>query len=143
VSLWILDTDHVSLVLRSNSRVIAHLGLVSTQTSTTIITVQEILNGWVGELNQPNARREAILDRYHHLFLAMELLKSLPILEFDRPAFDRYEALLVQNPNLRKRRLQKDVRIAAIALSRNATVVTRNRRDCEQVPGMKIEDWTV
>jgi tRNA(fMet)-specific endonuclease VapC len=143
VSLWILDTDHVSLVLRSNSRVIAHLGLVSTQTSTTIITVQEILNGWVGELNQPNARREAILDRYHHLFLAMELLKSLPILEFDRPAFDRYEALLVQNPNLRKRRLQKDVRIAAIALSRNATVVTRNRRDFEQVPGMKIEDWTV
>jgi tRNA(fMet)-specific endonuclease VapC len=62
------------------------------------------------------------------------LLKSLPILELDASAFDRYEALLVQNPHLRKKRLQKDLRIAAIALSLNAVVVTRNRRDFEQVP---------
>jgi tRNA(fMet)-specific endonuclease VapC len=143
VSLWIFDTDHVSLVLRGNPKVIAHLGRVSTRTSTTIITVQEIFNGWIGELNQPNVKRATILDQYHHLFLVIELLKSLPILEFDAPAFDRYEALLVQNPNLRKKRLQKDLRIAAIALSRNATIVTRNRRDFEQVPGLKIEDWTI
>jgi tRNA(fMet)-specific endonuclease VapC len=143
VSLWILDTDHVSLVLRGNPKVIAHLGRVSIQTSTTIITVQEIFNGWMGELNQPNGKRATILDQYHHLFLVIELLKSLPILEFDALAFERYEALLVQNPNLRKKRLQKDLRIAAIVLSRNATIVTRNHRDFEQVPGLKIEDWTI
>ncbi|MCU0540601.1 MAG: type II toxin-antitoxin system VapC family toxin [Oscillatoriaceae cyanobacterium Prado104] len=141
--MWIFDTDHVSLVLRGNPKVIAQLGKAPALTSTTIITVQEIFNGWIGELNQPSTQRETILKQYHHLFLAIELLKKLPILEFDVPAFDRYEELLVQNPNLRKKRLQKDVRIAAIALSRNATVVTRNRRDFEQVPGLKIEDWTI
>lgn len=141
--MWILDTDHVSLVLRGNPVVISHLEKASTQTSTTIITVQEIFNGWVGELNQPNPKRETILDQYHRLFLVTEFLKKLPILEFDALAYGQYEDLLTQNPNLRKKRLQKDIRIAAIALSHKATVVTRNRRDFEQVPGLKIADWTI
>jgi tRNA(fMet)-specific endonuclease VapC len=147
--LWIFDTDHVSLVLRGHPKVTQNLKQFSAQVSTTIITAQEIFNGWVGELNQSGAGSETILNQYHRLFLAMELLRSLPILEFDAPAFEQYENLLVQHPSLRKKRLQKDLRISAIAphqesaLSLDATVVTRNRRDFELVPGLKIEDWSV
>jgi tRNA(fMet)-specific endonuclease VapC len=144
VSLWIFDTDHISLLLRGNPQITKHLNQIPAQmSSTTIITVQEIFNGWAGELNQPHAPRETILAQYHQLFLAVELLKSLQLLEFNALAFEQYENLLVQNPTLRKKRLQKDMRIAAIALSLNATVVTRNRRDFGQVPGLKIEDWTI
>jgi predicted nucleic acid-binding protein len=36
-----------------------------------------------------------------------------------------------------------DMRIAAIALSVDGIVVTRNQKDFEKVPNLKIEDWTL
>lgn len=36
-----------------------------------------------------------------------------------------------------------DLRIAAIALANNLTVLTQNTRDFGKVPGLITEDWTV
>jgi tRNA(fMet)-specific endonuclease VapC len=150
VAMWILDTDHVSAVIWNNQKVIDRLDQVRSNATTTIITVQEVFNGWAGELNQPKrdqdrgrTEREITLAKYLKFHQSVQFFRTLPILEFDDRAYDLCVQLLSQNSALRKKDLQQDVRIAAIALTHNAIVVTRNRKDFGLVPGLQIEDWSV
>ena len=50
-----------------------------------------------------------------------------------------YDGLLAQNLRVGT----MDLRLAAIALSQNLTVLTRNLRDFGRVPGLKVEDRTL
>jgi tRNA(fMet)-specific endonuclease VapC len=140
--MWLLDTDHVSLLLRQDPQVQVIFAQNVANTAVSIITLQEVFNGWIGSLNQSSDDRAGTIYKYHQLWLASEFFKTLPVLEFDEIAYDRYTRLAAQNPALRKKRFRNDVRIAAIALVNGATVVTRNRRDFELVRGLLIEDWS-
>ena len=143
MSLLLLDTDHISLYLRNDQKIVEKFNQNSSQIVVSIISFQEVMNGWVGSLNQSVQSRDGTIYRYHQLWLASDFFKSLPIVEFDSIAYDRCFNLLSNNPQLQKKRLLQDVRIASIALSLDATVVTRNRRDFALVPGLKIEDWSI
>jgi tRNA(fMet)-specific endonuclease VapC len=140
--MFILDTDHISLWLRGNSLVRAKAIRSAQEVTITIISVQEIFNGWVGRLNNLPTQDNLIVE-YENLWQAVDFIRSFPTLKFDAEADMRYVQLLQANPLLRKKRLRQDIRIAAIALSCDAIVITRNRRDFEQVPGLRVEDWTV
>jgi tRNA(fMet)-specific endonuclease VapC len=51
-----------------------------------------------------------------------------------------------QFERLRKMRIHigtMDLKIAAIALASDATVLTRNISDFGRVPGLRAEDWTI
>lgn len=136
---YVLDTDHVSLILRNYPG----LSTIAEQydCAVTIVTVQELFNGWAGRIN--HAALDDLPELYHKLWSTMTYLQTVEILDFTAAADDCLKALLRDNPPLRKNRFQKDMRIAAIALSLGATIVTRNRRDFELVPGLVIVDWTV
>jgi tRNA(fMet)-specific endonuclease VapC len=137
----ILDTDHVSLILRGDAR-FQKLVEQHPEACTTVITIQEIFNGWITRINQAQPD-EDFVELYARLTRSIEYLKQTEILDFDREADRCFRSLLQQNAALRKARLQRDMRIAAIALSQNATLATRNQRDFGLVPNLQIVDWSL
>ncbi len=141
MSLWILDTDHVSLLLESHPQVSSKVAEFGADVAITVVTVQEFFNGWIVRIN--DAKETSDLVRlYGKLNRTIALCKRVPVADFDQAAGNCYQQLLIEVPSLSKKRLQKDMRIAAIALSCRATIVTRNDRDFSQVPGLRLEDWT-
>jgi tRNA(fMet)-specific endonuclease VapC len=141
MSLWILDTDHISLLLNEHPLISRKVMAIGADVTITIVTVQEIFNGWIVRINAANELEE-IIRLYGNLNRTVTLFKQLSVLNFDVAAGNCYRHMLQSTPALAKKRLQKDMRIAAIALSIGATVVTRNHRDFAQVPGLLLEDWT-
>ena len=136
----ILDTDHVSLILHNSPQVIANVA--KHEISVTIVTVVELYNGWVGKINNPSQVHN--LPRlYSQLGTTVKYLQNIEVLDFTPEADTCLKKLLKDHPPLKNKSLQKDMQIAAIALSVDGRVITRNKRDFGQVPGLSIEDWTL
>lgn len=140
MTLRILDTDHTSLFLAGNRSIITQFVENSEDIAITIITVQELFNGWNGKLNDPRQGNN-LSNLYTKLWTTTEFFKVITILNFDRDAENCYKSLRKNHLNLAKKRLEKDLRIASIALMQKAIVVTRNYKDFSQVPNLQIENW--
>lgn len=139
MSLFVLDTDILSLYQRGHAVVVARVDAhPRPEVVTTIITVLEQIIGWQALLARATNRQQqaAAYDFFVGIATA---LNRFPLLNFPEPAILRFEQLLSLRLNVGK----MDLRIAAIALEFAATVVTRNRRDFGRVPNLQIEDWSV
>lgn len=138
MSLFVLDTDTISLYQHDHPAVqTAVQSHPLSELAITVLTVEEQLSGWYNELRK--AKKPAALAAvYHRMALTVRFLGHLPILSFTEAAIDRYEGL----KRLKLKVKKTDLRIAAVVLENNAVLVTRNRRDFAQVPGLKIEDWS-
>lgn len=139
MTLYLLDTDHISLAQRGHSHVIARIvSTPSEQLIVSIVTAQEQLRGRLAQVQQASSIPSLILP-YRLLHETILFYLTIPIADFNEQA-----TRIAEDLHRRKMRLGTlDLRIAAIALSIEATLVTRNRRDFEQIPGLAIEDWSV
>jgi tRNA(fMet)-specific endonuclease VapC len=141
MTIYILDTDHISLLLGNYPQVRDRVLKSKSECSITVISVQEIFNGWVGQLNR--VENEAYkIEIYQRLHLTTQFIQQMPVLNYEQTASIQYQQIIKANPILAKRRLEKDMRIAAIALANGGTIVTRNKRDFELVPELVVEDWS-
>jgi tRNA(fMet)-specific endonuclease VapC len=139
---YVIDTDHISLVLRRHPQVSQRFRQEIQMLGITIISVQETFNGWAGKINLVKDEPERI-TAYSHLHRSASFFQTLQLLNYDQAASDTYQRLIANTPALAKKRLDKDIRIAAIALANQAIVVTRNYRDFNLIPGLQIEDWSL
>ncbi len=138
MSVFILDTDHLTLLRQAHSAVVTRAVLVPRdQLATTVITFEEQVSGWYTAVRK--ARDATKLTRaYEGLLEVARTAQVIRILPFSRAAIDLYLDLKKQHPRLGK----MDLAIAAIALHNNATLVTSNRQDFEQIAGLILEDWS-
>ncbi len=139
----ILDTDEFSLLELPDSleykRLRARIAQLDPPqpVATTVITYEEQSRGRLATVNSARTDRE-LAEAYAHLRQHILNYRKTPIADFDMAAAAIATAL-------RKSKLRvgtMDVRIAAIALANDALLLSRNPRDFERVPNLRVEDWT-
>ncbi len=135
---FILDTDILTLFQEGNATVRQNVALHQPQDlAITVLSVEEQLSGWYTYIRQAK-QIDRLAWAYQRLANNIRSLSAFQILSFDEPSIRRYDTLRTLKLNVRK----MDLRIAAIVLEQNATLVTRNAQDFKQVPGLTFVDWS-
>ena len=138
----ILDTDCLSLIdrekilessiLRRNLEKFA-----PDEIFTTIITFEENMRGWLSFIAKSKTLDQQIYA-YQKLHRFLESYRDTSVLDFDGKAAAIFQELKSQKIRVGT----MDLKIAAIAISSNAILVSRNLSDFEQVPNLAVKDWT-
>lgn len=140
--MYLLDTDHLGILqLRDgdlHAKLKSRLARVERgDVWLSIVSFHEQLNGW-----QAYLRKQLTPEQVVYAYSRLETL----ITDYGKWEVASYGLDVEQKfLYLRKQRVRigtMDLRIAATALVRDYTVLTRNLVDFEQVPGLKVEDWT-
>lgn len=140
--MWILDTDHLTILERGGSTALPlqmRLGQVPVQeVDTTIISYEEQMRGWLARTAQAKTPSERV-NFYQLLRKHIDTFADFAIFVFDEAASSQFERL--QHYSIRIG--TNDLKIAAVCLANDATLLTRNLKDFSKVPGLQAEDWAV
>jgi tRNA(fMet)-specific endonuclease VapC len=136
MTLWVLDTDHVSLFQTGHPLVTQKVRSIEpNDIAVTIITLEEQMYGRLNKIRKAKSIDE-LTPAYLSLNRTVEYFQTINVLDFDQKAANCYREITAQKIRVGT----QDLKIAAIALSRKAIVVTRNSRDFNKVPGLQIID---
>ncbi len=132
-ALYVLDTDHLSLLQRGHARVLARLAAIPvTQRAVTIVSADAQLQGRLAVIRRAKTQTDAARE-------TIQFFAHVRILSYTTGAASEFEALRRQGLRIGT----QDLRIAAICLTQHATLATRNQRDFGLVPGLATEDWSL
>jgi tRNA(fMet)-specific endonuclease VapC len=141
MSQYILDTDCVTLFQHSHPEIAKRAKTVGdSNIFITTVTLQEQLQGRLAVINNASSKApDRLAIAHENLRITLIYYCNVNLLPFDDAAYSRYQ-------NLRQQKIRigtNDLRIAAIALTHQAILVTRNQKDFNKVPNLCIEDWTI
>lgn len=138
----ILDTDCLSLLdkerLLESSKLRQQLErFAHDEICTTIITFEEQMRGWLAYIANSGTIEQQIFA-YQMLHGFLESYRNTTVIDFDEDAANKFKDLKSQKLRIGT----MDLKIASIAISRNAILVSRNLRDFEEIPNLVVKDWT-
>ncbi len=140
---YLLDTDHISFLQRRSGLeftcLIARMGQYTyADFALSIVSFHEQVLGAHNFINRARTDTDTVRG-YVLLLEVLQGFTTAPVLSFDDGAVAVFADLRRQGVRIST----MDLRIAAIAISRNLVLLTRNVSDFSKVPGLIIEDWTV
>lgn len=139
MSLWVLDTDYVSLFQQGHPLARQRVHTINPEElAVTVITAEEQMYGRLNRIRKASSAEE-LVSAYAKLRDTVDYFKTINLLDFDRDAYTCYAELVRQ----RIRTGTQDLRIAAVAIAKNGILVTRNQRYFSRVPGLRLDDWTI
>jgi tRNA(fMet)-specific endonuclease VapC len=139
---YLLDTDHISILQWKSEPGFTVLSARLAQSrpddyGVSLVSLHEQSVGCHAYLNR--AKTAETLARGYRMFeLILATYSWENVLPFDEAAASDYLALSSQGLRV----AAMDLRLAAIARTRNLTLLTRNGQDFAKVGGLAIEDWT-
>ncbi len=140
--MYLLDTDHVALLDRGGEEgqsIRARLSQVPPEdVAACIISYEEQMRGWLAYIASLRAVDRQIAG-YRRLERMLQFYCATPLLPFDDRAVEQFQRLWLT----RLRIGTMDLKIAAIALANDATLLSRNLSDFSKVAGLRVEDWAI
>ena len=138
----ILDTDSLSLLDRENileSTVVRNSleRFAPEEIFTTIITFEENMRGWLAFIARSKTAEQQIYA-YAKLHRFLKSYRETQVVDYDEKAVGVFQDFKAQKIRVGT----MDLKIAAVAVSRNAIPVSRNLSDFMQIPKLVVEDWS-
>ena len=138
MTLYILDTDHLSLYGRNHPGLINCLQSNPIILTTTAINVEEQLRGRLAQVAEAKVGKP-LANAYRWLSETIKMLSDFEILQFTEKAQLIYQEFKVQKIRVGT----QDLRIAAIVLAHNGVLLSRNLQDFEKVPNLIVQNWAI
>jgi tRNA(fMet)-specific endonuclease VapC len=137
----VLDTDHLVEFDRGSDAgeiLRQRLENADEEITTTIISAEEQFRGWLAQIHRIRDPHQQVVA-YERLQRRIEFYAAWEVLPWTQKAADAFVSLRRQGIRIGT----MDLKIAAIVLSHRATLLSRNTVDFAQVPGLRVEDWTL
>lgn len=138
----VLDTDVLTIIQRAEgaecARLVARLAAHDAQSiAVTIVSFEEQTRGWLQYAAKAKTSEQRV-KAYARLHALLDDYADRRVLDFDDLAEEVYQRLVkakIRIPTM-------DLRIAAMVLANDATLLSRNLKDFAKVPSLRVEDWT-
>jgi tRNA(fMet)-specific endonuclease VapC len=135
-----LDTDVFTDAMYGEPTISARLAAVPiSEQSIPVVVLEEVCRGRLNMIRQAEAGRGRMsLEKAYDSFRqSIEDARAYVVLPLTAAAV----MLVAAWKRQRVRVAVHDMRIAAICIVNGATLITRNRRDYEKIPGLTFEVW--